>query len=74
MHEAAMRQIRRLMAQQQSEEIQAAVDGAEVKMKTMGDPIDMFENAYAQTPSYLQEQKEAFAREVTEITEEENSG
>ena len=55
-------------------EIQAAVDGAEEKMKAMGDPIDMFEHAYAQMPSYLKEQKEAFAREVAEITEEENSG
>jgi TPP-dependent pyruvate/acetoin dehydrogenase alpha subunit len=55
-------------------EIQAAVDGAEEKMKKLGDPIDMFEHAYAQMPSYLQEQKEAFNREVAEATEEENSG
>ena len=55
-------------------EIQAAVDGAEEQMKTLGDPIDMFEHAYARMPAYLKEQKEAFATEVAEITEEENSG
>jgi pyruvate dehydrogenase E1 component alpha subunit len=56
------------------EEIQAAVDGAEEQMKALGDPIDMFEHAYARMPAYLKEQKEAFAREVAAITEEENSG
>ena len=52
------------------EEIQAAVDGAEEQMKALGDPIDMFEHAYARMPAYLKEQKEAFAREVAAITEE----
>ena len=56
------------------EEIQAAVDGAEEQMKAFGDPIDMFEHVYARMPAYLKEQKEAFATEVAEITEEENSG
>ena len=56
------------------EEIQAAVDGAEEQMKAFGDPVDMFEQAYARMPAYLKEQKEAFATEVDEITEEENSG
>jgi pyruvate dehydrogenase E1 component alpha subunit len=56
------------------EEIQAAIDGAEEQMKGLGDPIDMFEHAYARMPAYLKEQKEAFAREVAAITEEENSG
>jgi pyruvate dehydrogenase E1 component alpha subunit len=55
------------------EEIQAAVDGAEEQMKALGDPLDMFEHAYARMPAYLKEQKEAFAREVAAITEE-NSG
>jgi pyruvate dehydrogenase E1 component alpha subunit len=55
------------------EEIQAAVDGAEEQMKALGDPIDMFEHAYARMPAYLKEQKEAFTREVAAITEE-NSG
>ncbi len=56
------------------EEIQAAVDGAEEQMKAFGDPIDMFDHAYARMPSSLKEQKEAFIREVTEMVEEENSG
>jgi pyruvate dehydrogenase E1 component alpha subunit len=55
-------------------EIQAAVDGAEEQMKALGDPIDMFEHAYARMPAYLKEQKETFATEVAEITEEENIG
>jgi pyruvate dehydrogenase E1 component alpha subunit len=55
-------------------EIQAAVDGAEEQMEALGDPIDMFEHAYARMPAYLKEQKETFATEVAEITEEENSG
>ena len=55
-------------------EIQAAVDGAEEQMKAFGDPIDMFEHAYARMPAYLKEQKEVFATEVAEITEEENNG
>ncbi len=56
------------------QEIQAAIDGAEEQMKALGDPIDMFEHAYARMPSYLKEQKEAFATEVAEMTEEKNSG
>ena len=55
-------------------DIQAAIDKAEEKMKKMGDPIDMFEHAYAKMPPYLKEQKEAFAREVTETREGRNSG
>jgi pyruvate dehydrogenase E1 component alpha subunit len=51
------------------EVIQAAVDGAEEKMKALGDPIDMFEHAYAEIPAYLKEQKEAFVTEVAEMTE-----
>ena len=48
-------------------EIQAAVDGAEERMKALGDPIDMFEHAYDRLPAYLQEQKDDFAREIVEI-------
>jgi len=47
-----------------AEEIQSAIDRAEEQMKTLGDPIDMFEHAYAEMPPYLKEQKEAFAREL----------
>ena len=56
------------------EEIQAAVDAAEERMKVLGDPIDMFEHAYAEMPPYLKEQKEAFAREVAGMMEDKNSG
>ncbi len=49
-----------------AEEIQSAIDRAEEKMKTLGDPIDMFEHAYAEIPPFLKEQKEALARELTE--------
>ncbi len=56
------------------EEIQAAIDGAEERMKSLGDPIDMFDHLYAGMPSYLKEQKEAFAREAAEMMEEKNSG
>jgi pyruvate dehydrogenase E1 component alpha subunit len=56
------------------EVIQAAVDGAEEKMKALGDPIDMFEHAYAEIPAYLKEQKEAFVTEVAEMTEEGDHG
>jgi pyruvate dehydrogenase E1 component alpha subunit len=48
------------------EEIQSAIDRAEEQMKTLGDPIDMFEHTYAQIPPFLKEQKEAFARELAE--------
>jgi pyruvate dehydrogenase E1 component alpha subunit len=53
------------------EEIQAAVDGAEEKMKSMGDPIDMFEHVYERRPPYLEEQREALARE---LSQEKNDG
>jgi pyruvate dehydrogenase E1 component alpha subunit len=56
------------------EEIQAAVDAAEERMKALGDPIDMFDHAYSEMPPSLKEQKEAFAREVAEMMEEKNSG
>ena len=56
------------------QEIQAAIDGAEEQMKSLGDPLDMFEYAYARMPAYLKEQKKAFATEVAETREEESSG
>jgi pyruvate dehydrogenase E1 component alpha subunit len=56
------------------QEIQAAVDRAEEKMKTIGDPIDMFEHAYAEMPPYLVEQKEEFERELAAPDEEAHDG
>jgi len=48
------------------EEIQSAIDRAEAQMKTLGNPIDMFEHTYAEMPPYLKEQKETFAGELAE--------
>lgn len=47
------------------EEIQAAVDRAEEQMKNPGDPLYMFEHAYAQMPPHLVEQKEYLARALS---------
>ncbi len=45
-------------------EIQAAVDRAEGRMKTMGDPMVMFDHLYDETPPYLGAQREALARHL----------
>ena len=57
-----------------SEEIQSAIDRAEAQMKTLGDPIDMFDHAYAEMPPYLKAQKEAFAGEHAENQKEGDHG
>jgi len=57
-----------------TQEIQSAIDRAEEQMKTLGDPIDMFKHAYAEMPPYLQEQKEAFSREIAAKGKEEGHG
>jgi pyruvate dehydrogenase E1 component alpha subunit len=46
------------------EEIQTAVDRAEELMKDPGDPLFMFEHAYAQMPPHLVEQKTYLADEL----------
>jgi pyruvate dehydrogenase E1 component alpha subunit len=56
------------------EEIQAAVDGAEKKMEALGDPIDMFDHAYAEMPPYLKEQKADLVRTLSEGGEEGSHG
>jgi len=56
------------------EEIQTAVDSAEKQMKALGDPIDMFDHAYAEMPPYLKEQKEDLVRELSEGGEGGNHG
>jgi len=55
-------------------EIQAAVDNAETQMQAMGDPMHMFEHAYAELPPFLRDQKEEFARELAEMGEEGKNG
>jgi pyruvate dehydrogenase E1 component alpha subunit len=56
------------------DEVQAAVENAEKQMQTMGDPMHMFEHAYAEMSPFLKEQKEDFARELEEMREEGNNG
>jgi len=53
-------------------EIQKAVDNAEAMMKKAGDPLDMFEHAYASLPPYVQEQREELVRELETMEEEGN--
>ena len=52
------------------DEIQAAVDNAEEQMQKMGDPMHMFEHAYAELPAGIRSQKEEFARELAEMKRE----
>ena len=56
------------------EAIQAAIDGAERQMETLGDPLEMFDHAYADIPSYLNEQKADLASELSAIDEEGKNG
>jgi pyruvate dehydrogenase E1 component alpha subunit len=56
------------------EEIQAAVDRAEEIMKTAGDPLTMFEHAYAETPPHLVEQREELVQELAATQQEANDG
>jgi pyruvate dehydrogenase E1 component alpha subunit len=43
-------------------EIQSAVEAAEEEIKRLGDPLLMFEHAYAEMPPGLREQREEFMR------------
>jgi pyruvate dehydrogenase E1 component alpha subunit len=52
-------------------EIQAAVDRSEEEMKTLGDPLLMFEHAYAEMPDYLKEQRADFMRYMAAAPKEE---
>jgi pyruvate dehydrogenase E1 component alpha subunit len=51
-------------------EIQSAVERAEEEMKGLGDPLLMFEHAYAEMPAYLKEQRAEFVRLMAEEQEE----
>ena len=51
-------------------EIQAAVERAEEEMKGLGDPLLMFEHAYAEIPAYLEEQRADFIRFMAEAQKE----
>ena len=52
-------------------EIQAAVERAEEEMKDLGDPLLMFEHAFAEMPAYLKEQRADFIRSRAEAQKEE---
>jgi TPP-dependent pyruvate/acetoin dehydrogenase alpha subunit len=56
------------------DEIQGAVDRAEEIMKKAGDPLDMFEHAYAEMPPYLVEQREELAKELAAAKQEASDG
>lgn len=51
---------------QVKEDIQQAVEHAEALMKKYSDPLPMFEQAYAEMPPHLKEQREEFKREWAE--------
>jgi pyruvate dehydrogenase E1 component alpha subunit len=55
-------------------EIQAAVERAEQKMSGLGDPLDMFEHAYAETTPTLEEQREELVQELAAAGEGGNHG
>jgi pyruvate dehydrogenase E1 component alpha subunit len=52
-------------------DIQAAVERAEDQMKQLGDPLLMFEHAYADMPPHLSEQREEFIRFLATLKKEE---
>ena len=43
-------------------------------IKRIGDPLDMFNHAYKELPTYLQEQREELVQELAEMGKEEHHG
>jgi pyruvate dehydrogenase E1 component alpha subunit len=56
------------------QEIQAAIDRAELQMKKLGDPLDMFDHLYAELPPELQAQKDELIREIDNSGGEDHHG
>lgn len=50
-------------------EIQQAVEGAEKRMTSLGDPLAMFAHAYAELPPHLEAQREELAAELRDSGE-----
>lgn len=55
-------------------DIQAAVDRAENRMKRLGDPMDMFDHAYATIPPHLNAQRDLLAADLAASAKEKNHG
>jgi pyruvate dehydrogenase E1 component alpha subunit len=55
-------------------QIQTAVDHAEGQMKSLGDPLDMFDHAYAEMPPHLRSQRDELATELGRAAEEGGNG
>jgi pyruvate dehydrogenase E1 component alpha subunit len=55
-------------------DIQDAIDRVELRMKELGDPLEMFDHLYAELPPHLQAQKAELARNLRTVTEEEPNG
>jgi pyruvate dehydrogenase E1 component alpha subunit len=53
-------------------DIQKALDRAEAMMKKIGDPMAMFEHAYAELPPYVEQQRTELKEELAEIGKEGN--
>jgi pyruvate dehydrogenase E1 component alpha subunit len=62
------------IADEMTARIQAAVDQAEARMKTPGDPLDMFAHAYADLPPHLEAQREELAQELAAAGKEAADG
>jgi pyruvate dehydrogenase E1 component alpha subunit len=56
------------------DEIQSGIEKAEENMKTMGNPVDMFDHHYAEMPPTLREQREELIRELDAMAKEGHSG
>jgi pyruvate dehydrogenase E1 component alpha subunit len=56
------------------DEIQSAIDSAEERAKTLGDPTDIFLHHYDELPPYLQEQREELVREIDAKAKEAHNG
>jgi len=57
-----------------STQIQTAVEQAETRMKSLGDPLEMFVHAYAEMPPHLSAQREELATELDRRAEEGGDG